>query len=99
MEIVKQNNIESQIFIIRGLQVMLDRDLSLLYEIPTKALNQAVKRNLERFPEKFMFQMTAHECEYWKSQIVTSNPDKWRSQFVTSKLIFKVPKWHLKKLE
>ena len=58
---------------IRGQQVMLDRDLAFLYHVSTKALNQAVKRNITRFPERFMFQLSKDEFENWKSQIVTSN--------------------------
>ena len=54
---------------------MLDRDLAELYGVPTKVLNQAVKRNIERFPERFMFQLNSIELENWKSQIVTSNSD------------------------
>ena len=53
---------------------MLDRDLAELYEVTTKAFNQAVKRNLERFPGDFMFQLNEGELENWRSQIVTSNP-------------------------
>ena len=53
---------------------MLDSDLAALYGVPTKALNQAVKRNSERFPADFMFQLTVKEFEKWRSQIVTSNP-------------------------
>ena len=52
---------------------MIDRDLATLYHVATKALNQAVKRNVRRFPERFMFQLTKDEFENWKSQIVTSN--------------------------
>lgn len=55
---------------------MIDRDIALLYGVSTKALNQAVRRNIKRFPEDFMFQMTVEEFENWKSQIVTSNADK-----------------------
>jgi len=55
---------------------MLDRDLAKLYQVNTKILNQAVKRNIERFPKDFMFQLTKEEFENWKSQIVTSNSDK-----------------------
>ena len=51
--------IESKIFIIRGQRVMLDENLTILYEVEIKVLNQAVKRNLERFPDDFMFQLTA----------------------------------------
>jgi hypothetical protein len=53
---------------------MLDRDLAELYGVPTKALKQAVRRNMERFPEDFMFEMDPEELEQWRSQIVTSNP-------------------------
>ena len=65
--------IQARIFMIRGVQVMLDRDLAILYHVATKALNQAVKRHMRRFPERFMFQLTKEEFENWKSQIVTSN--------------------------
>jgi ORF6N domain len=53
---------------------MLDADLAALYEVSTRALNQAVRRNLERFPEDFAFQLSKKELENWRSQIVTSNP-------------------------
>ena len=59
---------------LRGIQVILDRDIAMLYGVETKVLNQAVKRNRERFPDRFMFQLTEEELENWKSQIVTSNP-------------------------
>lgn len=61
VEIISQQVIESKIFIIRGKKVMLDKDLSVLYGVETKMLNRAVKRNLERFPEDFMFQLTKEE--------------------------------------
>ena len=77
-------NIENLILNIRGKQVMLDRDLARLYGVETKVLNQAVKRNLERFPEDFMFQLTNEEFENWKSQFVTSN---WMTQKATSNSI------------
>ena len=63
--------IESQIFLVRGQKVMLDIDLASLYEVEAKALNQAVKRNLDRFPTDFMFQLTGEEAERLRSQIVT----------------------------
>ena len=66
--------IERRIYVIRGQKVMLDSDLAEIYQVPTKALNQAVKRNLARFPEDFMFQLSNDELENWRSQIVTSNP-------------------------
>ena len=65
-------DIQPLIRIIRGQQVMLDRDLAVLYRVETRVLNQAVKRNIERFPEDFMFQLTKEEFENWKSQFVTS---------------------------
>jgi len=66
--------IERHILLIRGQKVMLDRDLAELYQVTTGALNQAVRRNLERFPSDFMFQLNQAEFENWKSQIVISNP-------------------------
>ena len=66
--------IRSRILTIRGVQVILDRDIAFLYGVETKVLNQAVKRNRERFPDRFMFQLTEEELGNWKSQIVTSNP-------------------------
>jgi hypothetical protein len=71
--VIDDGFIKSRIFTIRGVQVMLDRDLAVIYGVETKALNQAVKRNAERFPESFMFQLSSAEAEKWKSQIVTSN--------------------------
>jgi hypothetical protein len=63
----------SKIFNVRGKKVMLDKDLAELYDVETKALNQAVKRNLLRFPEDFMFQLSKEEFENLRSQIVTSS--------------------------
>ncbi len=60
-EIIPKEVIEQRIFLIRGQKVMLDRDLAKLYEVPTKRLNEQVKRNIERFPEDFMFQLTKEE--------------------------------------
>ncbi|HEU4718220.1 MAG TPA: ORF6N domain-containing protein [Bacteroidia bacterium] len=68
--------LQKRIYFIRGQKVMIDRDLAALYGVPTKALKQAVKRNLARFPPDFMFVMTAKELENWRSQIVTSNSEK-----------------------
>ena len=56
---------------------MLDRDLAEMYGVETRVLNQAVKRNIERFPEDFMFQLTDEEVRNWKSQFVMSNSIKW----------------------
>jgi hypothetical protein len=65
--------IERRIYVIRGQKVMLDRDLAGLYQVETKALNRAVKRNVTRFPEDFMFQLTAAEAEDLRCQIGTSS--------------------------
>jgi hypothetical protein len=70
---VSDETVISKIFLIRGKRVMIDRDLAKMYGVETKVLNQAVKRNKERFPSDFMFQMTSEELEIWKSQFVTSN--------------------------
>ena len=77
--------VESKIFLIRGKQVMVDRDLAELYGVETKVINQAVKRNLERFPEEFRFQLTLEEYDFLRSQFVTSKveKDRLRSQSVT----------------
>jgi phage regulator Rha-like protein len=74
--IIPSERIESKIYLIRGKKVMLDRDLAALYEVETRQLNQAVKRNLDRFPPEFMFQLTKEEMENWKSQIVISNRER-----------------------
>ena len=78
-------NIESLIRVIRGQQVMLDSDLAMLYGVETKRLNEQVKRNLNRFPEDFMFQLTHDEAVSLRSQIVTLNEEKYslRSQIAT----------------
>ena len=66
--------IENRILFIRGLKVLLDADLASLYGVETRALNQAVKRNAERFPTDFMFQLSTKELQTWRSQFVISNP-------------------------
>jgi hypothetical protein len=63
--------IQQKIFDIRNQKVMLDFDLAELYEVETKVLNQAVKRNIDRFPADFMFRLTADEWQFLRSQIVT----------------------------
>ena len=73
LALIPPKTIESKIYILRDKKVMLDRDLAELYGVPTKVLNQAVKRNPDRFPEDFMFILTKQEAENWKSQFVTSN--------------------------
>ena len=73
-QLIPTGDIERRIFLIRGQRVMLDRDLAELYGVTTAALNQAVKRNSDRFPDDFMFQLDREEFENWISQIVISNP-------------------------
>jgi hypothetical protein len=70
---IEQIRIEPLIHLIREQQVILDRDLALLYGVETRRLNEQVRRNIERFPEDFMFQLTHEEFENWKSQFATSN--------------------------
>jgi hypothetical protein len=67
--------IMSKIYFIRNQKVMLDRDLAELYGVETKRLKEAVRRNIERFPEDFMFELTKEEFENWRSQIATSKSD------------------------
>jgi hypothetical protein len=68
--------ITNKIYFIRKQKVMLDRDLAELYGVETKVLKQAVRRNIDRFPNDFMFEMSKKEFENWRSQFVTSNQDK-----------------------
>jgi len=75
-EIVPVERVERVIYLIRGQKVMLDRDLGALYGVDTKVLKQAVKRNLRRFPDDFMFVLTGKEFANWRSQFVTSNSDR-----------------------
>jgi phage regulator Rha-like protein len=92
IKVLPKERIINKIYIIREQKVMLDFDLAILYEVETKALNQAVKRNGDRFPEDFMFRLTAKEWLLMRSQIVTSSvqaldshsDETMRSQIVTS---------------
>ena len=74
-DIMPVERIEAKILLIRGQKVMLDKDLAELYEVPTKVLNQAVRRNHKRFPEDFMFQLKWDEVALLRSQFVTLNPE------------------------
>jgi hypothetical protein len=74
--LLSEELISNKIYFIRNQKVMLDRDLALLYGIETRVLKQAVKRNISRFPEDFMFELNKSEFENWRSQFVTSNSDK-----------------------
>ncbi len=75
-KIVPIESIVSKIIFLRGEKVLLDRDLAELYSVETKVLKQAVRRNIRRFPDDFMFELTKEEFEDWRSQFVTSNRDK-----------------------
>jgi len=77
-ELVK---IQDMIYEIRGQKIMLDRDLAELYGVELKALNQAVKRNIERFPDDFMFRLTQGEWDVLRSQFVTANRDISKVRF------------------
>ena len=76
MDIIPKESIINRIYVIRDKKIILYRVLAELYGVETRRLNQAVKRNIKRFPEDFMFQMTKSEFENWKSQIVISNNEK-----------------------
>ena len=86
--LIVKEDIKHQIHAIRGIQVMLDSDLAELYGVPTKVLNQAVKRNIDRFPEDFMFQLTSKEFEILVELTGNASIDdnRLRSQFATSSL-------------
>jgi hypothetical protein len=71
--LIETDHIKTKIYTVRGVRVMLDRDLADLYHVKTKELNQTVKRNIKRFPESFMFQLTKEEIKSLRSQIVTTN--------------------------
>jgi hypothetical protein len=70
--------IARKIYLIRGIKVMLDRDLAELYVVETKILKRAVKRNIDRFPNDFMFELSKKELENWRCQFGTSNGEKIR---------------------
>ena len=73
--LVPIERIASKIYLIRNVKVMLDRDLAELYGVETKRLKEQVRRNIERFPEDFMFELTKEELNNWRSQFATSNQD------------------------
>jgi len=72
LPIIPDNTVVNKIYQLRGLKVMLDSDLAELYGVETKVLNQSIRRNIERFPDDFMFQLTVEEWESLRSQFVTS---------------------------
>ena len=92
VKIVPDETIIRKIYVLRGQKVMLDYDIAALYEVETKRLNEQVKRNTERFPDDFMFRLTAKEWQNMRSQIATASPEvidsqnikNMRSQFATA---------------
>ena len=76
-EVMSVENIQNRVYVIRGQQVMLDFDLAEIYGYEVKNLNQQVKRNIVRFPEDFMFQLTREEIDFVKSQIVISRENNF----------------------
>jgi len=76
ISIILDEIISNKIYLIRNQKVMIDRDLSELYQVETRVLKQSVKRNINRFPEDFLFELSKNEFENWRSQFVTSNADK-----------------------
>jgi hypothetical protein len=70
---ITERVITNKIYLIRGKEIMIDRDLAELYGVETRILNQSVRRNIKRFPEDFMFKLSTIEFQNWKSQIVISN--------------------------
>jgi hypothetical protein len=74
--IVSDELVMSKIYLVRGLKIMLDSDLAELYGVETKRLKEAVRRNIDRFPEDFMFEMTDKELKHWRTQIASSNSEK-----------------------
>ena len=92
-QLVGVDNIEPLIKIIRGQQVMLDRDLATLYGVETKRLNEQVKRNIKRFPEDFMFQLTKDEC--LRSQIANLNEESDKRIEDMHRLMLKHSVYHM----
>lgn len=74
--LLSEDYLATTIYAIRGEKIILDRDIARLYGIETRVLKQAVRRNIERFPSDFMFELTEAEFVNWRSQFVTSNSDK-----------------------
>jgi hypothetical protein len=95
--------VETLIRVIRGQKVMLDSDLAELYEVPTKRLNEAVRRNLKRFPETFMFRLSQEESAALRSQFATLETGRGRYSkypplaFTEHGVVIGVPIWHLKR--
>ena len=85
-QIIPADTVASRILTIRGQKVILDSDLAAIYGVTTKRLNEQAKRNAQRFPSDFVFQLTKKEHAVLKSQIATAKPGNLRSQIATSRL-------------
>jgi len=83
-DVIPEEVIESKIFLIRGHKVMLDKDLALMYGVPTKRLNEQVSRNIKRFPEDFMFQLSLKELQSLRSQFATLNEPVDKQRVIAS---------------
>jgi hypothetical protein len=79
--ILPSERIINKILFIRNQKVILDRDLAILYNVETRALKQAVRRNIKRFPDDFMFQLTKEEFANWRSQTVMSKSDEIKLRY------------------
>lgn len=80
--LIPEERIMDKIYLIRSQKVMLDRDLARLYGLETKVLKQQVRRNIDRFPKDFMFELTKDEFANWRSQFVTSNSDRMGLRYI-----------------
>lgn len=81
IELVSPEQITEKIYLIRGTKVMLDRDLATLYRVETKNLKRAVRRNINRFPDDFMFELSKEELKDLRSQIANANTEKRRLRY------------------
>ena len=84
LKVMELQVIQSKIYAVRSCKVMLDFDLAAMYQVETRRLNEAVKRNIKRFPDDFMFRLTDEEFKNLKSQIVISSGKNLKSQIATS---------------
>jgi len=100
-DLIPVENISSKIFMIRGQKVMIDRDLAELYGVETKQLKRAVRRNIDRFPTDFMFEMTREELNNWRCQFGTSNSLKMGLRYpplaFTEQGVAMLNKWKMEK--
>ena len=98
--VINESKIKNLIYVIRGQQVMLDSDLAMLYQVETKNINKAMKRNIDRFPEDFCFQLSKEEYTNLKFQFGTSSLEENENMHGGRRklpyMLIEVPIWHLK---